>query len=238
MSVIEVCSIESVVPSLSPPADYRHQPAPSRTADQTVPGAPVPRGQRFPQAKSSATRSISRPRIAPSGTSRRSTACGRSRSRWCSSSTPATDGCRVATSASRCSSRCRGSSSPPRAGGARPAGRIDAGAFYARRVRRLLPASLVCLLGVMVAAWAGQFHGVTNLRRDLWAALAQVYNWVALAGRDGYAAADGARGGPAGAARPLLEPRHRGAVLLGVAARVDRRVEVVGAAAASSPWPR
>ena len=31
-------------------------------------------------------------------------------------------------------------------------GRLDAGAFYARRVRRLLPASLVCLLGVMVAA--------------------------------------------------------------------------------------
>ena len=66
-------------------------------------------------------------------------------------------------------------------------GRLDAGAFYARRVRRLLPASLVCLLGVMVAAWAGQFHGVTNLRRDLWGALAQVYNWVALAGRGSYA---------------------------------------------------
>ena len=33
---------------------------------------------------------------------------------------------------------------------------------------------------MIVAAWLHQFDGVTELRRDLWAALAQVYNWVLL----------------------------------------------------------
>jgi peptidoglycan/LPS O-acetylase OafA/YrhL len=66
-------------------------------------------------------------------------------------------------------------------------GRIDVGAFYSRRVRRLLPASLICLAGVIVAAWLHQFDGVTELRRDLWAAVTQVYNWVLLANSDGYA---------------------------------------------------
>src|SRR5688572_17506819 len=66
-------------------------------------------------------------------------------------------------------------------------GRLSASAFYARRIRRLLPASLVCLAGVMIAAWADQFTGVTRLRRDLWAALLQIYNWAVLAGEVGYA---------------------------------------------------
>jgi peptidoglycan/LPS O-acetylase OafA/YrhL len=66
-------------------------------------------------------------------------------------------------------------------------GRFSATAFYARRVRRLLPASLLCLTGVMVAAWLDQFTGVTRLRHDLWAALLQIYNWTVLAGDDGYA---------------------------------------------------
>ena len=57
-------------------------------------------------------------------------------------------------------------------------GRLDARAFYARRVRRLLPASLACLAGVFVLASAGAFDGVTTLRRDVWAALVQVFNWV------------------------------------------------------------
>ncbi len=67
------------------------------------------------------------------------------------------------------------------------AGRIDVGAFYSRRVRRLLPASLLCLAGVIIAARLHQFDGITELRRDLWAALAQVYNWVLLANSNGYA---------------------------------------------------
>ncbi len=66
-------------------------------------------------------------------------------------------------------------------------GRLKVGAFYGRRLRRLMPASLMCLVGVMVAAWLDQFEGVTRLRRDLWGALLQVYNWLTLAGGEGYA---------------------------------------------------
>ncbi len=66
-------------------------------------------------------------------------------------------------------------------------GRLDVGAFYGRRLRRIVPASLVCLAGVMVAARLRQFDGITELRRDLWAALAQVYNWTLLAHGDSYA---------------------------------------------------
>lgn len=66
-------------------------------------------------------------------------------------------------------------------------GRLDVLAFYARRVRRLLPASLACIVGVLVLAATGVLGDVPNLRRDVWAALGQVYNWVALAGGDSYA---------------------------------------------------
>lgn len=65
-------------------------------------------------------------------------------------------------------------------------GRLDVGAFYGRRIRRLLPASLTCIATVMVAAWFHQFGGVTQLRRDLWAALVQLYNWFALADGESY----------------------------------------------------
>ncbi|MBA3604489.1 MAG: acyltransferase, partial [Acidimicrobiia bacterium] len=74
-------------------------------------------------------------------------------------------------------------------------GRLDVGAFYARRLRRLLPASLLCLVGVSVAASLGLFGGATNLRGDVWAAIGQVYNWVALA--DGGSYADAITGGAA-----------------------------------------
>ena len=39
-------------------------------------------------------------------------------------------------------------------------GRLDVGAFYGRRIRRLLPASLACLAGVVVLAWSGLFDAV------------------------------------------------------------------------------
>jgi peptidoglycan/LPS O-acetylase OafA/YrhL/lysophospholipase L1-like esterase len=65
-------------------------------------------------------------------------------------------------------------------------GTIRVGAFYARRARRLLPASLLCLAGVVVAARAGEFEGVVHLRRDLLGGLAQIYNWVQLGAGGSY----------------------------------------------------
>jgi len=59
-------------------------------------------------------------------------------------------------------------------------GRLAVGAFYRRRIRRLLPASACCLSAVSVLATFGAFAHVENLRRDLWAALGQVFNWTAL----------------------------------------------------------
>lgn len=66
-------------------------------------------------------------------------------------------------------------------------GRIDAGRFYARRARRLLPASLVCLAAVCLLAAGGAFGGVSGLRRDVLGALLQVFNWVKLASGQSYA---------------------------------------------------
>jgi peptidoglycan/LPS O-acetylase OafA/YrhL len=66
-------------------------------------------------------------------------------------------------------------------------GRLDVGAFYGRRIKRLLPASLACLVGIVALALTGVFDDVEHLRRDLWGALAQVYNWVALGGGQTYA---------------------------------------------------
>ena len=101
-------------------------------------------------------------------------------------------------------------------------GRIDVGAFYARRVRRLLPASLVCLAGVIVAARLHQFDGITELRRDLWAAARPGLQLGAARQRRQLRRGDGQGGGSAVAARPLLVAGDRGAVLLGVAARPAR----------------
>ena len=74
-------------------------------------------------------------------------------------------------------------------------GRVDAAAFYTRRARRLLPASLVCVLGVSLMAWAGWFSGVANLRRDAMGALFQVFNWVKLASGESYADLTAAQAG-------------------------------------------
>jgi peptidoglycan/LPS O-acetylase OafA/YrhL len=66
-------------------------------------------------------------------------------------------------------------------------GKVAAAAFYTRRARRLLPASVVCLVAVAAMAWAGQFDGVANLRRDTIGALLQVFNWVKLFSGESYA---------------------------------------------------
>ncbi|MET0457992.1 MAG: acyltransferase, partial [Ilumatobacteraceae bacterium] len=78
---------------------------------------------------------------------------------------------------------------------------LDVRAFYGRRIRRLMPASLACLLGVAVLGLFGVFSSVEHLRRDLWAALGQVYNWVALGGGTSYAELVGT----GGSARSPLE---------------------------------
>ncbi len=68
----------------------------------------------------------------------------------------------------------------------RAEGRVHAGAFYARRARRLLPASALCLLGVIVLSGFGAWDQVTHLRRDVWAAALQVFNWLRLTGNSSY----------------------------------------------------
>jgi peptidoglycan/LPS O-acetylase OafA/YrhL len=69
----------------------------------------------------------------------------------------------------------------------RNTGRVSMGRFYARRVRRLMPASLLCLAGIAVAAAFGEFGGLPHVRRDVLAALLQVANWNALRNGTSYA---------------------------------------------------
>jgi len=79
-------------------------------------------------------------------------------------------------------------------------GTVQASAFYTRRARRLLPASLVCLALVCGLAAAGAFDGITKLRRDVLGALFQVFNWVKLGSGETYADITAAQ---AGLRRPL-----------------------------------
>jgi peptidoglycan/LPS O-acetylase OafA/YrhL len=65
-------------------------------------------------------------------------------------------------------------------------GTVDVPGFFARRLRRLLPASLACLAAVIVAARLGAFAEDLDLRRDVIGAAFQVQNWVQLAGGDSY----------------------------------------------------
>ncbi len=66
-------------------------------------------------------------------------------------------------------------------------GRVALGTFYARRVRRLVPASALCLGAIAVTSLVSDvFDGVADLRRDLVGAVLQVANWVFLAGEGSY----------------------------------------------------
>jgi len=66
-------------------------------------------------------------------------------------------------------------------------GRIGLASFYGRRLRRLLPASTVCLLAVvLLAATTDAFEGVAGLRPQVLGAVFQVANWTALAGEGTY----------------------------------------------------
>ena len=69
----------------------------------------------------------------------------------------------------------------------RSTGTVGVGAFYVRRAKRLLPASLACIGLIALAALATDwFDAVTTLRRDLLGATLQVANWVSLAGGGSY----------------------------------------------------
>lgn len=59
--------------------------------------------------------------------------------------------------------------------------------FYSRRIKRLLPASLLCLLAIVIAYWSGEFRFVPNMRGQLWGSLGQIYNWVQIEGSSSYA---------------------------------------------------
>ena len=65
-------------------------------------------------------------------------------------------------------------------------GSVRVGAFLARRARRLLPASIVCIVGVALCSRFGLLDGVANLERDLLGAALQVQNWVLLASGSSY----------------------------------------------------
>lgn len=67
-------------------------------------------------------------------------------------------------------------------------GRVAYGAFIGRRLRRLAPASLLCLVAVMVARTAGAFEHVEALRSDVVAAALHVFNWAQLVGTGSYGA--------------------------------------------------
>ena len=66
-------------------------------------------------------------------------------------------------------------------------GRIAIRAFYVRRLRRLLPASLLCLLGIAVLAAGGAVVVRSDLRTGVLAAVFQVANWEHLLGHHSYA---------------------------------------------------
>ena len=66
-------------------------------------------------------------------------------------------------------------------------GSVSWSGFVARRAKRLLPASLLCLVVISLLAWAGEFATVPHLRRDVIASALQVANWNALDGSGSYA---------------------------------------------------
>ena len=65
-------------------------------------------------------------------------------------------------------------------------GSIDRGAFFARRLRRLLPASLLALGAIASVRLLGGFSDVANFRQDLVSAVAHIFNWARIAGDTSY----------------------------------------------------
>ena len=67
-------------------------------------------------------------------------------------------------------------------------GTVSLRRFYARRLRRLLPASTACVLAVLAARALGEFQRVAGFAAQMRGAVAQVSNWVQLAGSSSYSA--------------------------------------------------
>ncbi|CAN5544509.1 acyltransferase family protein [soil metagenome] len=65
-------------------------------------------------------------------------------------------------------------------------GRISFVGFYRRRLQRLLPASLLCLLLIVALCWLGEFRLVPNMRGQLVGAIGDFYNWTRIAGTSSY----------------------------------------------------
>ncbi len=66
-------------------------------------------------------------------------------------------------------------------------GRVDVVRFWGRRLRRLAPASIACLLAVGVLGTFGAFGDVPDLGRDLLGAVLHLANWFSLTGETSYA---------------------------------------------------
>jgi peptidoglycan/LPS O-acetylase OafA/YrhL len=70
----------------------------------------------------------------------------------------------------------------------RRTGRVDLGGFYVRRLRRLMPAALLCLAGIVVfGATVATASQLVGLRGDVFAALAYVANWRLILTGSSYA---------------------------------------------------
>ena len=59
--------------------------------------------------------------------------------------------------------------------------------FYVRRLKRLLPASVLCVITVSLIARGGYFASIDGLRSDVSSAALQVFNWRALFRGQSYA---------------------------------------------------
>ena len=66
-------------------------------------------------------------------------------------------------------------------------GRIDVRAFYVRRMRRLLPAAMLVLLGIALLAALGEVAARSDLRGGVLAGVFQVANWHQLLSERSYA---------------------------------------------------
>ncbi len=109
-------------------------------------------------------------------------------------------------------------------------GRIGIGRFYARRAKRLLPASLLCLIGIAVLARIGTIEATTSLRRHLLALPAAGEELDLDRQRPQLHRAARRGPGPAVAAGALLVVGHRGAVLRRLAPGRGRADEVAATA--------